>query len=386
MNDLVVYHEKELTVLEFVTEIQQTVNGITDAKEISQDADKLESLTSYFKMKLNDGEATFKQVYPVATEYVMYRRRLGQLIPEMQERGELARAKDGRPKKVSVKPILKLSDFGVSGDQSSLYQKLATVSDEKCAELFLELYNKSDLPTLASLLKLATKIRKDARIQKSIEDLKNKVQQPDKYPPLISLSKAIDFLDKQESYDLLLTDPPYATDVENIYEFAKWLPVALSKLKSTGRAYIFIGAYPEELHAYLNQVMPHQILVWTYRNTIGPDRAREYKSNWQAILYYLGEDATDLNGDMLKEKFSVLDFNAPDGRLDGRFHPWEKPLDLARHLILQSTNEGDIIVDPFAGTGTFLLAGSSLGRNATGCDINSSQIEIAVQRGCICVE
>jgi hypothetical protein len=45
--------------------------------------------------------------------------------------------------------------------------------------------------------------------------------------------------------DLLITDPPYMTDIDDINKFAKdWLPGALTNVKSTGSAFVFIGACP----------------------------------------------------------------------------------------------------------------------------------------------
>lgn len=190
-----------------------------------------------------------------------------------------------------------------------------------------------------------------------------------------------------EDADLLITDPPYATDVENIEEFANsWLPVALNRVKSTGRAYVCIGAYPDELKAYLNIDSGHlelcQVLVWTYRNTLGPSPKDQYKLNWQAILYYKGIDAPELNCPIMTEQFSVLDINAPDNRHGTyeRWHAWQKPDELAERLIRHSTKEGDVVIDPFAGTGTFILAATKLNRVAFGCDKNSEMIQIAHSR------
>jgi len=190
-----------------------------------------------------------------------------------------------------------------------------------------------------------------------------------------------------EDADLLITDPPYATDVENIEEFANsWLPVALNRVKSTGRAYVCIGAYPEELKAYLNIDPGHlelcQVLVWTYRNTLGPSPRDRYKLNWQAILYYKGVDAPELNCPIMTEQFSVQDINAPDNRhgVYDRWHAWQKPDELAERLIRHSTKEGDVVIDPFAGTGTFILAAIKLNRVAFGCDKDSGMIQIAHSR------
>ena len=203
-------------------------------------------------------------------------------------------------------------------------------------------------------------------------------------PPKVKVADAVDWLVDQEPFDLLLTDPPYATDVDDIGEFSKrWLPAALHKVKPTGRAYVCVGAYPEELHAYCSVRMPDQILVWTYRNTMGPATTDRYKLNWQAILYYVGPDAPPLNCDSLNELFSVQDINAPDGRQGDRFHEWQKPLELAERIIRHATKPGDRVVDPFCCTGTFLLAAASAGRRAIGCDISRENVSIAIKRGCV---
>jgi DNA modification methylase len=192
----------------------------------------------------------------------------------------------------------------------------------------------------------------------------------------------------ENQYDLLLTDPPYSTDVENIAEFAEdWLPSALGLIKPTGRAYVCIGAYPNELAAYLNVKLPEhiqlvQVLVWTYKNTLGPKPTLDYKQNWQAILYFRGVTAPALNCPLMSEQFSVMEINAPDGRIGDRYHKWQKPDELGERLVRHSTQEGASVIDPFAGTGTFLLAGAKLGRRTFGCDVDRAQVDLAIQRGC----
>ena len=201
--------------------------------------------------------------------------------------------------------------------------------------------------------------------------------------PTIELADALDWLLRQPPADLVLTDPPYSTDVNDIRAFAAdWLPLALRVLKPTGRAFICIGAYPEEIAAYAAVAMPTQILVWTYRNTLGPQPSHDYKLNWQAILYYRGERAGPLNCPLMVEQFTVQDINAPDGRVGDRYHKWQKPLELGQRFVNHATSPGDIVLDPFCGTGTFLLAASALGRTARGCDIDQDMLDIAISRGC----
>lgn len=205
--------------------------------------------------------------------------------------------------------------------------------------------------------------------------------------PIITLASYADWLAAQPDCDLLLTDPPYSTEVKDIATFARgWLPLALSKVKPTGRAYIFTGPYPQELRAYLNVEVSRltlaNILVWEYRNTLGPSPSRTYKNNWQAILYYHGPEALPLKCSLLTEQFAVQEVSAPDGRWGVRYHAWEKPLELAERLIRHSTRESDLVLDCFAGTGTFLIAATRLGRIAKGCEVSKEMIDIARERGC----
>jgi DNA modification methylase len=192
-----------------------------------------------------------------------------------------------------------------------------------------------------------------------------------------------------KSVDLLLTDPPYSTDIEDILGFATWLNGGMRILAPTGRAYVCVGAYPEELHAYLEVIYASefktrsQVLVWTYRNTMGPKPTHGYKLNWQAVLYLWGEKAAPLDCPSLNEQFAVQDINAPDGRRGDRYHAWQKPDELGDRFVRHATKPGDLVVDPFAGTGSFLLSAARLGRRAIGCDISADNLKIAEQRGCI---
>ena len=211
-------------------------------------------------------------------------------------------------------------------------------------------------------------------------------------PPTVFLGDGIKWLESQKPCDLLITDPPYSTDVPDIEEFAqKWLPIALGRLKPTGSAYVFVGAYPQELKAYLNieplnGISLEQILVWSYKNTLGNNPKDRYKQNWQAILFYRGKNALPLDCPLTAEQWAVMEMNAPDGRLGNRFHAWQKPLELAERFIRHSTKPGDTVLDPFCCTGTFLLAANQLGRIGKGAEINPDNAAIAIERGCVYAE
>jgi len=232
-------------------------------------------------------------------------------------------------------------------------------------------------------------IKKEEKVN-LIKTTKEERQDVNKNQAIIYNESCIDFLQRFEnnSIDLLLTDPPYSTDLDNVEEFVNtWLLTALNKVKETGRAFICIGAYPIEIYSYLKVLLKtnwivDNPLVWTYRNTLGVTPKMKYNLNYQFVLHLYKEKSNPLDNRITNEMFSVQDINAPDGRVGDRYHTWQKPNELAIRLINHTTKENDIIIDPFACTGTFILNGANLGRKTFGCDIDINAINIAYERGC----
>ena len=212
-----------------------------------------------------------------------------------------------------------------------------------------------------------------------------------KVVPEITCTDAVSYLKTFEdnSIDLLITDPPYATDIKDIKSFTKeWIEIALLKVKANGRIYICSGAYPEEIQAFtdvlLNQskFIVDNPLIWTYRNTLGITPKMKYNLNYQLIWHLYSNDSNELDTSITNEMFSVQDINAPDGRIGNRLHTWQKPDELANRLIRHGSKKGDLVVDCFACTATFLIAAAKFDRIAKGCDISKDNLEIAKQRGC----
>jgi DNA modification methylase len=284
--------------------------------------------------------------------------------------------------------IVRLADSLAEQGKATEAQTLLTVLDTQSVEAAAQVLKLQEAERLAVLHRLA--YGTDQKVKAALlavrrEEIEAQAQATP-HKPRISHARWQDWLPSQPACDLLLTDPPYSTEVREIDAFARsWLPQALAKVKPTGRAYIFVGAYAQELRAYLQvetSLPLAQILVWSYLNTIGPTPHHEYKQNWQAILYYRGPQAPPLASPLLIEQTSVMQVNAPDGRRGERYHAWQKPDELAERLIRHATRAGDLVLDCFAGTGTFVLAAHHLGRRALGCDSFAEMLALAQRRGC----
>lgn len=61
-------------------------------------------------------------------------------------------------------------------------------------------------------------------------------------------------------------------------------------------------------------------------------------------------------------------------------HPTQKPEELLRRLVLASSNPGDLVLDPFLGSGTTAVVAEQLKRKWKGCDLSAEYCEWAIQR------
>ena len=66
---------------------------------------------------------------------------------------------------------------------------------------------------------------------------------------------------------------------------------------------------------------------------------------------------------------------------DGRaLHPTQKPEEMLKRIIIASSNEGDLVLDPFLGSGTTVVVAEQLKRNWIGIEINKKYVEAAKKR------
>lgn len=288
-----------------------------------------------------------------------------------------------------------LADLGI-GYNESANARLINRTNEENPELIKEIVEEIKSDPKRTVTPFA--VQKDLRDREKKEKLKEKKEENKKIDnseikivPIIHNISFKEFLNKidDNSQDLLITDPPFSTDIEDIESFVnEWLSLALAKIKPNGRGYICIGAYPKEINAYLNEFARQDKfildnpLIWTYRNTLGVTPKMKYNLNYQMILHCYSNESDNLDTSITNEMFSVQDINAPDGRVGNRYHKWQKPNELARRLIKHSTKEGDSIIDPFAGSGTFLVQAGRMNRYAEGCDIDIEAINLCKERGC----
>jgi len=84
-----------------------------------------------------------------------------------------------------------------------------------------------------------------------------------------------------------------------------------------------------------------------------------------------------------KQMKSVWEIKPPES-WEKKFgkHPTQKPVALLERILLASTNEGDLVLDPFLGGGTTLLTAFCLSRRAIGCELSLDYVNLSLRRLC----
>ncbi len=176
------------------------------------------------------------------------------------------------------------------------------------------------------------------------------------------------------SIDLVLTDPPYGIGRDGMRE---------STSSHGGRkAYEFLGwddAPPEqEVFDLIFNVSKNQI-IWGanyFTRYLPPSMGWLFWDKGQRIA---GSDG-ELAFTSFQRAFRVFTLNRVAIQMDGAVHPTQKPEQLIRWCIANASKPGDLILDPFGGSGTTARAAKDMGRRCILIELEEKYCEIAVRR------
>lgn len=215
----------------------------------------------------------------------------------------------------------------------------------------------------------------------------------------------------KEKIDMVNTDPPFnlvrcAWDKEIIDLSLLWQ--CLHNIAHKNTAYVFTGAQPFTSKLVASNYKEFkQELIWRKTQGTGHMNCKRMAlKNHENILIFYGKQPvynpqktkgepyrTGLRnknnrvyGDSVyyetinetgdRYPLSVLDFKYDTKR----YHPTQKPVALCEYMLKTYTNEGQLVVDPFAGAGSSLVAAKKLGRRAIGIELDASYCDIIVER------
>ncbi len=198
------------------------------------------------------------------------------------------------------------------------------------------------------------------------------------------------------SIDLVIIDPPYllninkVKNVSNMNKYAndllnlkdgfdlKVLDLLIQKMKKIN-IYIYCSKrqVKDLLNYFSNKNCNHEILTWHKQNP-SPLINNNYLPDTEYILFFR-EKGVKLYGNYhTKRKYYISLTNKVDKQKYK--HPTIKPLELIEYHIENSSKEGDLILDCFAGSGTTLVGAINKNRRYIGFEIDKNYYEIAKKR------
>lgn len=209
---------------------------------------------------------------------------------------------------------------------------------------------------------------------------------------------------KQNLYaDLIVTDPPYDLPDNGIrkhgvlsdsmeiqfeqmieHELLKGITIthldAMVAVQKKINIYIFCNT--RQLPFYMDYFVTKnrcgfEILIWHKTNAM-PLYNHHYISDKEYLLYFRKGGLCDPKSYNAAQSGFTSATNSADKKMYG--HPTVKPYPLIEKVIKNSSIEGDLVLDPFAGTGTTLVAAKNLGRNWLGFEYSKRWCNVATMR------
>ena len=164
--------------------------------------------------------------------------------------------------------------------------------------------------------------------------------------------------------DVVASDPPYPNNADHFVDSVPHAEEAL-RMVTTGRVFWFWHQLNRPSTQNLSLVAVH---AWHRTNTNRPD-------NYEAVYEFSDKDRERPSRVL---PFPVV-YPGLTGCKEATGHPTQKPVRLMSAL-LEMRGEPGTIADPFAGSGSTLVAAKRLGRKAIGVEIDERYCEIAARR------
>ncbi|MCL4469114.1 MAG: site-specific DNA-methyltransferase [Deltaproteobacteria bacterium] len=213
-----------------------------------------------------------------------------------------------------------------------------------------------------------------------------------------------------KSVDLIIADPPYNLgknygnnhDLKGFDEYLHftrdWLSEAYRVLKYNGSIYVFMGV---RFISYLYDILDRELkmyfnswITWHYTQGIG--KTKGFSPRHDDILFFNKSTGFIFNLDFIRVpqkyfrqinnmaganpgdvwQFSHVHYSNPERQN----HPTQKPEALVERIVLASSNENSLILDPFSGSGTTLRVCQILKRNCIGFEMNPEYVMMTESR------
>lgn len=152
------------------------------------------------------------------------------------------------------------------------------------------------------------------------------------------------------------------------------IPLLYDVLKDDAPLYMFCGS--DNIDFFVSQVKKYftlkNIIVWDKGNHTAGDLEAQYGKRYEFIIY--ANKGRALFNSTAKRFDDIWHFNRVSG--NNQIHQNQKPTDLLSRIINQHTKHGDLILDPFAGSFSTMVAAYRLQRDYIGFEIDDGYYKL----------
>jgi DNA modification methylase len=197
------------------------------------------------------------------------------------------------------------------------------------------------------------------------------------------------------SVDLLLTDPPYGmafvsgwtaakatVKSDGVRQGVRVVRSALNELahsfSSDMHALVFCHweSWPDFYDNLCHLFQIRNALIWNKGGGGMGDLRHEYAKDYEVLLFGACSRGRELRGKRVGAVRSGISRVSASRRL----LPFEKPVELLADLIERHAPDDGLVLDPFLGSGSTLIAAQQAGRRAVGIEIDEQRCEMAAKR------
>jgi len=188
-------------------------------------------------------------------------------------------------------------------------------------------------------------------------------------------------------FDLIITDPPYGINADENQNKAGLQNKNSGLDSKAGRGWKIYRQTEWDKERPTKEVFKEMLRVSKNQIIWGGNYFIDYlhpSMCW--LIWNKGQRGFSLaDGEMAWTSFDkamrIFDYSrAKFLNSEKRKHPTQKPVELGRWILNKFAKEGDLIFDPFTGSGSFLLACKQLGFRYIGCEIDKEYVEITQKR------
>jgi site-specific DNA-methyltransferase (adenine-specific) len=358
---------------------------------------KVKAIETWAKAEKKDAELQNM----IAEQKIRTQRILGQLLKESEvskTSGNINQYTKNALVKETNQGKTKLSDFGITKDQSSTFQKIASLPDE-IFEAEIATAKDESLKRVELTTSRVLTAAKEYEQQKKKTDLKEKIRNERvliKISENIKNGNSLEILETLEDgcIDIVLTDPPYGIDYvsnrstdENAITkrgllndgkdeafdlLDKTCEILQRKTAVNSHLYFFcswsvFSKFEAIISKYFTIKTP---IVWDKGNKGSGDLENDWGNQTEIIIYCV--KGKKLINNRRGNLISVARLHTSK-----MIHPTQKPNELIKEILEVSFNEGDFIVDPFMGSGSTIKVCQELKAKCLGIELDKEMFNIA---------